>query len=262
MDRIPSIFVGHGAPTIVTDESLAHAFLSELGTKIPTPKAVLCVSAHWGTDQPMVGSCPTPQTLYDFYGFPDDLYEIRYHASGSPDLAHQVQALLANKGIPCGEHPYRGLDHGAWVPLKLMYPDANIPVVELSVCYGYSPEMQFKVGRALSTLRDEGVLILGSGSATHDLEEFAEYAGGLDSEAQPWVSEFDTWLEERLLSSRTEELFEYRRTAPYGEKNHPTEEHLMPLFVAFGAGGDGCIPSKLHDSFNYGILSMASYSFS
>jgi 4,5-DOPA dioxygenase extradiol len=261
MERIPSIFVGHGAPTVVNDSSAAHSFLAELGKKIPVPKAVLCVSAHWGTEKPTVGMTKTPQTIYDFYGFPEELYEIRYHAPGSPDLGSRVRDLLNEAGTPCEENPHRGLDHGAWVPLRLMYPEAKIPVVQLSVAYGYTPEEQFRVGRSLAPLRDEGVLILGSGNATHNLEELGEYAHDIDSASPAWVTEFDEWLETKVLSSEVEELFDYRTLSPHGERNHPTEEHLMPLFVAFGAGGEGCTPRKLHHSFTYGILSMASYSF-
>lgn len=261
MELIPSVFVGHGAPTIAIDNSPAHTFLSGLGVLIPAPKAVLCISAHWETREPTVSLATEPQTIYDFYGFPDELYSMQYPAAGSPTLARRVSELLSSSGIPCHFSEDRGLDHGAWIPLSLAYPGADIPVVQLSLAHSYSPAEQYGVGRALSTLRSEGVLILGSGNATHNLREFGPYAETPNAEPPVWVKEFDSWLEDRVLGLKTEDLLNYRQRAPHAERNHPTEEHFMPLFVAMGAAGDEFTARQLHHSFSYGILSMASYAF-
>ncbi|MEB3335842.1 MAG: class III extradiol ring-cleavage dioxygenase [Leptolyngbyaceae bacterium] len=255
----PSIFVSHGAPDLLLQSSPARDFLSQLGTHLGRPKAVLCISAHWLTPTPVVSAVPQPQTIHDFYGFPSALYQLRYAAPGAPELAIQVNQLLADSGVDSQVHPNRGLDHGAWAPLKLMYPDAEIPVTQLSLQLPQGTAHHLKIGRILEPLRREGVLIMGSGSITHNLQVLREFS----SQAEPpsWVSQFDQWLADALLNVRIDDLLNYRQLAPYAAQNHPSEEHLLPLFVAMGAGGSIPKVTQLHSSFTYGVLSMAAYAF-
>lgn len=235
----------------------ANAFLRGLGTSLGTPEAILCISAHWESAGPATSLDAEPETIHDFYGFPQELYQIRYAAPGAPQLAADAAALLRESGIECHEDPGRGLDHGAWVPLMLMYPDANIPVTQLSVSTRRGPSFHHQLGRILQPLRRSGILILGSGGAVHNLGAIDFESG----EVAPWAVEFDGWLHERLMRGEVDDLLDYRRSAPFGARAHPTEEHFLPLFVALGAGGPGHKASALHRSFSFGTLSMAAYSF-
>lgn len=257
--RQPVIFVSHGAPTLALEPGPTRGFLAQLGAALPRPRAILVVSAHWETAAPAVSSTERPQTIHDFYGFPRELYEMRYPAPGAPQLAQQVRERLGGAGIAADAVPDRGLDHGAWVPLMLMYPQADIPVTQLSVQTALGPVHHLRLGEALRPLRDEGVLILGSGSVTHNLREFGrhDYAG-----APPdWVSGFNDWLVERLAAGDRDALADYRRQAPHAVRNHPTEEHLLPLFAALGAATPGLASRRLHAAYTYGIIGMDAWQF-
>lgn len=257
--KISSVFVSHGAPTLVIEQTATHSFLKKLGTDLPRPQAILCVSAHWTATQPMLGSTDQPEMIYDFYGFPAELYSIVYSAPGDPALAQRVKSLLEKGGFSVGLDAQRGLDHGAWVPLKLMYPEANIPVVQLSVQPRQNAQYHLEMGRALQSLRSEGVLILASGGATHNLREFM----GQDIHTPPpeYIRQFDAWLEKAILAGDEEELVNWETRAPSPRHNHPTTEHYMPLYVALGAADAGQKGRQLHHDFNYGILSMAAYAW-
>jgi 4,5-DOPA dioxygenase extradiol len=259
MNRLPSLFLSHGAPDLPVRSGAAQEFLRHLNQQLPKPKAILAVSAHWGSPHPLVSAAPQPKTIYDFSGFPAALYQLTYPAPGAPELAEQVVDLLTQAGLKGETHPNRGLDHGTWTPLILAYPEAKIPVTQLSIQPYLGPEHHWQVGRALQPLRDEGVLILGSGAATHNLGAFGE-----TYEAAPplWVKQFDQWLAERISQNDVAALLNYRQTAPYAKDNHPTEEHLLPLFIALGAGGDQTTSTQLHSSYTYGVFSMAAYAFS
>ena len=256
---LPSLFVSHGAPTLAIEHNETVKFLSRLGAQLERPRAILCVSAHWTTSLPTVSAATMPETIYDFGGFPSELYRLRYAAPGAPDVASRVVGLLQAKGIESHVAPDRGLDHGAWVPLSLLYPSADIPVTQLSVQPHQSASAHFELGRALAPLRREGVLILATGSATHNLSRL----GGAD--APPvWAVEFDAWLRQRITGGLYEELFDYRRRAPTADIAHPTDEHLLPLFVAVGAGaaeGSAVSGESLHEGWTWGSLSMAAYRF-
>ncbi|HEY9623502.1 MAG TPA: class III extradiol ring-cleavage dioxygenase [Crinalium sp.] len=256
----PAIFVSHGSPDLPLQPNAVTDFLKQLGHSLEKPTAILVVSAHWGTNRPTVSTAPEPRTVHDFSGFPAALYEITYAAPGAPALASRVKELLIQAGVPVDVHPQRGLDHGAWVPLLLMYPNANIPVTQLSIQPNADPAHHLAIGRALEPLRHEGVLILASGSATHNLWELGRYA----NQATPpdWVQQFSDWLDDAIAHNKTDDLLNYRQIAPYAERNHPTDEHLLPLFVAMGAGGEMGQGRSLHNSYTFGILSMASYAFS
>jgi 4,5-DOPA dioxygenase extradiol len=258
-DMLPSVFVSHGAPTLPFEEVPARRFLEDLGRELGRPEAVLCVSAHWESGRPALSLAEAPETIHDFYGFPEALYELHYPAPGAPDLARRAAGLLAGAGREASLIETRGLDHGAWAPLLLMYPEARTPVTQLSVLIRGSPADHLAVGRALAPLRGEGVLILGSGGAVHNL---AEWSGGA-AEVPDWARAFDDWLAERIEGGAVEDLVDYRSRAPSGELAHPTEEHLLPLFVALGAGvgPEGGGGRVLHRSFGPGGLSMAAYAF-
>jgi 4,5-DOPA dioxygenase extradiol len=256
---LPSLFLSHGAPTLPLTDTPARTFLTQLGNKLPEPKAILIVSAHWETETPMVNAVASNATIHDFRGFPRALYDLRYPAPGSPPVASRVAETLHAAGVECGIDHRRGLDHGAWVPLLLAYPQADIPVLQLSVQPHLGPEHHLKVGHALAPLRDEGVLVIGSGSFTHDLSEFR----GQDpnAPAPAWVNDFADWMDEALQKNRITELLNYRRAAPFAAKNHPTEEHLLPLYAALGAAGDAPHAERLHKSSTYSILRMDVYAF-
>jgi 4,5-DOPA dioxygenase extradiol len=256
---LPSLFLSHGAPTLPLNDTPAREFLSKLGGNLPRPKAILVVSAHWEAERPAVSAVAWNETIHDFCGFPRALYDLRYPAPGSPQLAHEIATRLRSAGIDCDVDNKRGLDHGAWVPLSLIYPGADIPVVELSVQPQFGPEHHLRIGRALAPLRDQEVLIIGSGSFTHDLSEFR---GHQLNEASPaWVNQFADWFDAALTEGRTDDLVHYADRAPYARKNHPTEEHLLPLFVALGAGGNVTLPRRLHTSSTYSVLRMDVYAF-
>ncbi len=257
--RHPAIFVSHGAPTLALEPGPTRGFLADLGAALPAPRAILVLSAHWESAVPAVSMAERPETIHDFYGFPRALYEMRYPAPGAPQLAQQVRELLGNAGLAADAAPDRGLDHGAWVPLMLMYPQADIPVTQLSIQTTLGPAHHLRLGEALRPLRDEGVLILASGSVTHNLREFGRH----DYAASPpeWVSAFNDWLVERLAAADREALLDYRVQAPHAARNHPSEEHLLPLFAALGAATPGVAPRRIHEAYTYGVIGMDAWRF-
>ena len=252
--RFPSLFVSHGAPSLIIEDCPTRDFLLQLGAKLGTPRGIVAVSAHWTTPEPRVTMHPQPSTLHDFGGFPDELYTLTYPAPGSPLLAERVLSLLRAQGIAGEKDLSRGYDHGAWAPLMLLYPDADIPVIQLSVQPHRSPEHHLAMGKALQPLLDEGVLILASGSTTHNIRDF--FGRELNSPPLPYAEEFALWVKDAVTHGRTDDLLNYAGIAPHAQRNHPTPEHFIPLFVALGAGGAGV---RIHDAFTYGALSMAAF---
>jgi 4,5-DOPA dioxygenase extradiol len=245
---------------LALQDSPARRFLQELGKSLPRPQAIIAVSAHWETaGGPAVSLAKQPETIHDFGGFPRALFEMQYPAPGALDAAERAAALLEAAQIPVGRSADRGLDHGAWVPLRLMYPDADIPVTQLSVVRGAGPDAHERIGRALAALREEGVLVLASGSLTHNLYEFR--GQGVDAPVPHWVSEFEAWMKARLESNDRAALLDYRHAAPFAVQNHPSDEHLLPLFVAMGAAGPDARARQLHSSFEHGVLAMDAYAF-
>ncbi len=253
MSRMPALFVGHGSPMLALDDGPAHRFLTGLAGHLPRPKAILVVSAHWEAATPRVSAVEKPRTIHDFGGFPRALYEMQYPAPGAPDLATRVVELVPGATID----PARGLDHGAWVPLKLAYPAADVPVTQLSVQTPDGPKGALALGQALRPLRDEGVLIIGSGSLTHNLYEFRSPVQ--EQPVKPWVKAFADWVHEKIAAGDIESLLDYRTKAPYGPQNHPTEEHFLPLFTVLGAAEPGEAVLLQHQSYTYGILAMDAY---
>lgn len=261
---LPALFVSHGAPTLAIENTPATRFLKTLPRQFERPEAILVASAHWETAAPIVNAVERNETIHDFYGFPRKLYELRYPAPGSRELAERVTAQLDAAGIVAQTDKTRGLDHGAWIPLIMMYPAANIPVVQLSLQSRLDPRHHFRVGRALAPLRDEGVLIMGSGSFTHNLAA-VDWCHA-DAPAPEWVMEFSAWMRGAVLEGRIDELLDYRLRAPNALENHPSEEHLLPLFVAMGAAGgeaEGSHPRArhLHHSVTMATISMDAFAF-
>lgn len=256
---IAPLFVSHGAPTLLGEDVPARAFLARLGGSTGRPSAVLAVSAHWETAAPSASTAERPETIHDFYGFPRELYAHQYPAPGAPALAERAVRLLRDAGIDAALDSRRGLDHGAWVPLTLMYREADIPVTQLSIQPELGPAHHLNMGRALEALTSDDVLVLASGSATHNLRALA---WGGDEKPAPWAKAFDDWLAERLAAGDAEALVDYRRQAPSAAVAHPRDEHFLPLFVAFGAAGNRARGERIHASFTHGSLSMAAFRFS
>ncbi|XP_062207651.1 extradiol ring-cleavage dioxygenase-like [Phragmites australis] len=259
-----TFFLSHGSPTLPIDDKIParHFFKSWLPERVAgdqPPRAILVVSGHWETATPAVNVIRgSNDTIHDFYGFPKPMYQLKYPAPGAPNLAIRTKELLEQAGFgPVKEDHSRGLDHGAWVPLMLMYPDANIPVCQLSVQTDRDGTYHYNLGRALAPLREDGVLILGSGSATHNLRKM----GPFDSPVPQWAAEFDTWLKDSLLNGRHEDVKLYEEKAPYGKVAHPWPDHFYPLHVALGAAGDSARAELIHHSWTNATISYASYRF-
>ncbi len=253
----PVLFVSHGAPTLALDEAHpTHAFLKTLGKGLPRPSAILVISAHWDTEVPTVTGTVRNDTIHDFGGFPQPLYELRYPAPGQPALARDTAGLLQAAGLEARIDPARGLDHGAWVPLMLMYPFFKTPVIQLSLQTRLGAAHHSKVGAALAPLRERGVLIVASGGATHNLRELFHPTPGQD---ESYVKDFTKWLQTVVKKNDRASLENYRSLAPGAARAHPTEEHFLPLLVAAGAAsGPG---QRIHTAMTGSSLSMDAYQF-
>ena len=265
MRRLPSLFLSHGSPMMALEPSPARDFLAGLGTQLPRPRAILIVSAHhdaaYQGGRATVTASPAPPTIHDFGGFPDELFAMRYPAPGDPVLAARVVDLLASNGLTVNADPDRGLDHGAWVPLSLIYPRADIPVVQLSIASNASPEWHYALGQALTPMRDDGVLLIGSGSITHNLRALFSARLPIDAAAPTWVTDFTDWIADRMAARAVDDVLHSVERAPHGADNHPTPDHILPLFVAMGAGGSPLHAEQLHHSVTYGLLAMDVYAF-
>jgi 4,5-DOPA dioxygenase extradiol len=224
--RMPVLFLAHGAPPLLDDAEWVKQ-LADWAAGLPKPKAVLMVSAHWAVLPAAIGATTPLPLVYDFYGFPRRYYEMTYASPGAPELARRVESSLQSASIPYARVEDRGLDHGAYVPLMCMYPEADVPVLQVSLP-GLDPKAVFDFGRALSPLRDEGALIIGSGFLTHNLRE------GFGGTAQ-WAKDFDAWARERLEARDSDALIDFRSKAPAAARNHPTIEHYVPVLLALGA---------------------------
>jgi 4,5-DOPA dioxygenase extradiol len=258
MNRLPSIFISHGSPMHALEPGAAGEAWKALGRRFPKPAAILIASAHWETNVPMLTGAEKPETIHDFSGFPEPLYRLQYPAKGSPSVAQRAQSLLKNEGFTAAIDGCRGLDHGAWAPLLYAYPDAEVPVVQLSVQPALGPGHHLAVGRALQPLSDEGVLIVGSGHLTHNLRDF-DRSGRAG--VAPYAREFQQWVFEKIRSKDLEALSDYRSASPHGVRAHPTDEHFLPLFVALGAAAQDAKPQRVFDAIESGALAMDAYVF-
>lgn len=252
----PSLFISHGSPMLALEPGASGPALTRLAAELPKPRAIVIVSAHWESQEILVNANPQPDTWHDFGGFPAALFAVQYPATGLPQLSAEVAERLNAAGLPARIDSKRPFDHGVWVPLSLMYPKADIPVVQVSLPTRQGPSLQTRVGQALASLREQGVLVIGSGSITHNLRELDWHAG--PESVEPWALEFRDWIVEKLASNDELALHDYRRLAPHAVRNHPSDEHLLPLYFARGAGGQFSIA---HQGFTMGALGMDIYRF-
>jgi 4,5-DOPA dioxygenase extradiol len=252
----PSLYISHGSPMLALEPGASGPALKRLAAEMPKPKAIVIVSAHWESNELLVSGNPQPETWHDFGGFPKALFEVQYPAPGDPRLAAEVVELLKADDLPARIDAKRPFDHGVWVPLSLMYPQADIPVVQVSLPTRGGPALQTRVGHALASLREHGVLLIGSGSITHNLRELDWHAG--PESVEPWARTFRDWMIEKLAANDETALHDYRQQAPNAVRNHPSDEHLLPLYFARGAGGEFGIA---HQGFTMGALGMDIYRF-
>ncbi|QVI84485.1 DODA-type extradiol aromatic ring-opening family dioxygenase [Pseudomonas viridiflava] len=252
----PSLFISHGSPMLALQPGESGPALARLAAEMPRPRAIVMVSAHWESHELLVNGNPQPETWHDFGGFAAELFAVQYPAPGLPDLTREVVELLAASDLPARIDSRRPFDHGVWVPLSLMYPQADIPVVQISLPSRQGPELQTRVGKALAGLRAEGVLIIGSGSITHNLGELNW--NGDSARVEPWAQAFRDWMIDTLASDDEYALHQYRSLAPHAVRAHPSDEHLLPLYFARGAGGEF---SVAHQGFTMGALGMDIYRF-
>ena len=253
--KAPVVFVSHGAPTFAMEPGVLGPRLQALGAQLTALKAVLVVSAHWQTREIKVMTTERPETVHDFGGFPAKLYEMQYPAAGQPDLAKIAAQLLSVAGFTTQLDERRGLDHGAWVPLIHLLPKANVPVFQVSMPASLNSREALKLGHALAPLREQGVLIMGSGSMTHNLYDIRQAT----SEPVAYAKEFAGWVKTIVLTDVVNQIVNYRAEAPYAERAHPTEEHFLPLLVAFGAQNPEDDVQLIEGGFTHGVLSMDSY---
>jgi len=257
MKTVPSLFISHGAPTFALEPGLAGAQLTALGRALARPRGIVVVSPHWQTAGIEVTATETPETIHDFGGFPRQLYALRYRAPGAPDLARRVQQVLGAADMPVSLDQRRGLDHGAWVPLMHLYPDADVPVVQVSMPFDLDAEGAFALGQALAPLAEEGILVIGSGSLTHNLYEFRMGA----AEGAPYAREFTQWIRRAVVTGDRERLVQALERAPHAQRAHPTTEHFLPLLVALGAAPQPVPATVLDGGIRDGVLAMESYAF-
>ena len=265
MTVFPTLFVSHGAPNLVLHESPAHDFFmrfgQDLGKEHGRPQAILIASAHFDMTVPSFSADENPGMLYDFNGFEEELYARVYPAPGSPQLAAIAVTLLAQSGFPAQKIAGRGFDHGVWVPLSQLYPEADIPVVQMAILANAGAGYHIALGRALAPLRQDGVLIIGSGSLTHNLYEVFNGGHAFDAPAKDWVQDFDDWILSKAEAGAIDDIADYRTLAPHARENHPTEEHFLPLPFAFGAAGEGAKGKRVHASVERGVMAMDAYIF-
>lgn len=257
---LPPLFVPHGSPFFVAEPSVAAARLANAAMRLPQrPRAIVVVSAHWDTAMPAIGTAKRPETIHDFWGFPEHLYQVHYRAPGAPALANALADQLSADGFPV-QTDERGLDHGAWIPLKLMFPEEDVPIVPISIQSHLGPEHHFRLGQALAPALGEDILLIASGNLTHNLRDVqqARVSGG---GTPRYVREFADWTWQRIEAGDTAGLLDYRRRAPHSARAHPTDDHLLPLFVALGAAGAGARPERLHSGVDYAVLAMDAYAF-
>ncbi len=256
-----SLFVPHGSPTFALQPGAAGAAIVAAARALPVPRAIVIVSAHWDTAIPTVGLAARPETIHDFSGFPEELYALRYPASGCPEAAQEVVAAITAAGLPVQTDAQRGLDHGAWVPLRMMFPDADVPVIPLSIQSRAGTQQAYRLGQALAPLATNGLFVISSGNLTHNLTDYmtASRNGGQTPE---YVRRFSAWMAERLAQNDLPALLDYRRQAPDAVQAHPTDEHLLPLYVTMGAAGPNAQAKRFHAGIDHYVISMDAYAFS
>lgn len=264
---MPTLFLSHGSPLHAIEAGRAGDLWSALGGRLPRPSAVLIASAHWETELPMVATSEQPQTIHDFGGFPDALYKLRYAAPGARSVAERALQLLQSAGLSASANGCRGLDHGAWVPMRRLYPAADLPVAQISIQPSLDAAHHLALGAALAPLVQDGVLVIGSGHMTHNLGEWisdARRRGSMSpvaTEAAEYVEQFRGWVDTALARGDRAALTRWRELAPHAARAHPTSEHFLPLFVALGAAGAQARVEHLDAGVESGVLAMDAYLF-
>jgi len=259
------LFLAHGSPMFAIQPGAAGAAFTALARGLTRPRAVLVISPHWETELPTVSTASQLETIHDFEGFDPALYAIQYPAQGAPQGAQKVVAALEAAGLPVRTDPQRGLDHGAWVPLRYLFPEADVPVVPLSIQHHGGPQHAYRVGQSLAPLAQQGWLIVASGNITHNLGDWRQArmgaARGITDTTPPYVRRFADWVHGRLSRRSDEELFDYRAIEASGRRAHPRDEHLLPLFTALGAAGPDARPVAFHRGVGEHVLAMDGYEF-
>ncbi len=254
MKKMPALFIGHGSPMNAIEENQYTKNWREIARQIPKPEAILAISAHWYTNGTRIMDEPQPKMIYDMYGFPQELYEINYKAPGAPELAHATKDLIHENVIYDNSW---GFDHGTWSVLHVMYPEADIPVYQLSVDGRANGRTHFEIGQQVKDLREKGVLILGSGNVVHNLSKVDfSMSGGYN-----WAHEFDEYIKNRIEQRAFSDVIDYRKAGPSSEKAFWTPDHFYPLLYVLGASKDEDRLSIFNDSCVLGSLSMTSYLF-
>lgn len=253
----PAVFISHGSPMVAVQSGPYQNALASFG-RVWRPRAIVAISAHWGSgDSISIAGDEHHTTMHDFGGFRPALYELSYNAPGSPELASRVADILSAGSFRTATSSGRGLDHGTWIPLRLMYPEVDIPVVAISVPLRLSPEQLYRIGQTLAPLRSEGILVLGSGGVVHNLRlvHFEDIHTPVDS----WAAEFDAWFADAVAHRKLTELFNFREAAPHPQLAVPTFEHFAPMFVVLGAGSPGGDVTTIYEGFEHGNISMRSF---
>lgn len=253
------LFVPHGSPMFALQPGAAGVAMRDVVAQLGTPRAIVVVSPHWETEVPTVGTATQLKTIHDFGGFDPRLFDIQYPATGCPEAAEQVVAALQAAGLPVARDAQRGLDHGAWVPLRHMFPDADVPIVPLSVQHHGGPQHAYRVGQALAPLAQQGFLIVASGNVTHNLRDWQRSL--LGQPAPAYLSVFADWIHAQMVGHQTEALLDYRQTQPAGVRAHPRDEHLLPLFTALGAAGEDAQPEAFYRGISDHVIAMDGYAF-
>lgn len=256
---IPSLFINHGSPLMALQESDYTRFLEETGRRF-TPKAIVVFSAHWEERVTTISFAEGPlATIYDFGGFPDELYHLTYPAPGDPELAARIEQMYSGHGIQTRRDDKRGLDHGSWIMLRYMYPEANIPVVTISVNPFQTAAEQFRIGEALRGLGEEDILVIGSGTTVHNFN----YIKFGQTDAEPWAEQFDDWLIDKVERRDLESLFQYAELAPYASRAVPRAEHFIPLLQAMGSAdsSNAVQPVLLYRGYQFGTFSYTCFEF-